>query len=231
LLLSGAAAAAAAAGTASDVALARCRLTLGAWAMDDAEARQLLALTQLPAFAALPTQMAAEAAAWAAFRAHPEPEAAVPQGWAVGPAAAGVSTAKADAAVTPERLALLTVLLVRAFRPERSLDAVEAYVRAVFGGPDRFPWRDFARVDLKTVLETDGCAGTPVMICSEVGQDASAKVDALAGHAERVLLSVAMGSAEGYADADRSIAQAAKSGAWVLLRNAHLCSEDWLGAL
>ena len=226
-LLSGAAAAVTV-GAAPDAALARYRITLDAWVLDDTEARQLLALTQLPAFAALPQQMAADAAAWAAFRTHPEPETALPLGWS---AAAAAATARADVPVAPERLALLTVLLVRAFRPERTLDALEAYVRAVFGGPDRFPWRDHARADLKTILETDGCAGTPLMICSEAGQDASAKVDALAEQAERLLLSVAMGSAEGYADADRSIAQAAKSGAWVLLRNAHLCSADWLGAL
>ena len=43
-------------------------------------------------------------------------------------------------------------------------------------------------------------------------------------------LQVAMGSAEGFVEADRILAQALKSGAWVLLRNVHLCPE-WLGLL
>jgi dynein heavy chain 1 len=39
-----------------------------------------------------------------------------------------------------------------------------------------------------------------------------------------------MGSVEGYSEADRAIAQASKSGHWVLLRNVHLCPE-WLSKL
>jgi dynein heavy chain 1 len=53
---------------------------------------------------------------------------------------------------------------------------------------------------------------------SEAGQDASAKVDSLALALSRSIQSVAMGSSEGYTEADRSIAQASKSGGWVLLR-------------
>eukprot|EP00952_Eustigmatos_sp_NYUAD-ZCMA_P004598 20231-Eustigmatos_ZCMA.PRE.1 len=42
--------------------------------------------------------------------------------------------------------------------------------------------------------------------------------------------SVAMGSEEGYDQADRMISSAAQQGTWVLLRNIHLCP-TWLEAL
>lgn len=42
------------------------------------------------------------------------------------------------------------------------------------------------------------------------------------------LLSVAMGSAEGYGTAESFIATASKRGTWVMLKNCHLCT-DWLG--
>jgi dynein heavy chain 1 len=64
----------------------------------------------------------------------------------------------------------------------------------------------------------------------EPGQDASSKVDALANTLGKQLLQIAMGSAEGYTEAERLIALGSKTGAWVLLRNVHLCI-DWLSLL
>jgi dynein heavy chain 1 len=83
---------------------------------------------------------------------------------------------------------------------------------------------------LKEIIENDSKYSAPIMICSEAGQDASAKVDALATAMDKPILQVAMGSSEGFTEADRSIAQAAKTGCWVLLRNVHLCPE-WLATL
>lgn len=67
-------------------------------------------------------------------------------------------------------------------------------------------------------------------MCSEGGQDASSKVDGLATALGRPLLQCAMGSAEGFVEADRHVAQGCRSGCWVLLRNVHLCPE-WLALL
>lgn len=125
-------------------------------------------------------------------------------------------------------MALLRVMIVRSLRPERALNALEGYVSSVFG--EGFEWREHCRLDLRQMVERDSKNTSPIMLCSEAGQDASAKVDSLAVALNRSIQSVAMGSAEGYTEADRSVAQASKSGGWVLLRNVHLCPE-WLGAL
>ena len=188
--------------------------------IDDTKARQLASLSLLPAFSSLLTSMSGDdASKWAAFYSHPEPETVTPTGW---------SASSSDSAVAPERLALLNVMLVRCLRPERTLNALEGYVCSVLGAG--FEWREHCRLDLKQMVERDSRSTAPLVLCSEAGQDASAKVDALAVTLNKSILSVAMGSAEGYTEADRSVSQAAKSGGWVLLRNVHLCS-DWLMAL
>jgi dynein heavy chain 1 len=125
-----------------------------------------------------------------------------------------------------ERLAGLVALVVRALRPDRVIAALETYVMQVLG--DRISLHP--ALDLKEVWERDSTPNAPIMICSEPGHDASSRVDALASELSRPLLSVAMGSAEGIHEAEKSIAIAAKSGAWVLLRNIHLCTE-WLTLL
>ena len=191
---------------------------------EDSLAKQLLSLSQLSAFTSLLSTMSGEdTKKWIIFFAHPEPETVVPLGWTVPP-----PSASDVAPMTAVRLALLKVILVRCFRPERTLNALEEFVYAVFG--DGFEWREHCRLDLKQMVERDSRSTSPFMLCSEAGQDASAKVDALAASLNKPMLSVAMGSAEGYIEADRSVAQAAKTGGWVLLRNVHLCSE-WLTAL
>ena len=187
---------------------------------DIAVARQLVSLSSLPIFSSLYTSMnEKDSKLWEAFFEHTEPESVVPMGWI---------SASANTVTTPERLALLKVILVRCLRPERTLNALESFVYSVFG--QGFEWRAHSNLDLRHMVETDSRCNTPLMFCSEAGQDASAKVDALAVSLNRSILSVAMGSAEGYTEADRSVAQAAKSGGWVLLRNVHLCAE-WLTAL
>ena len=233
-------------------ALAACQLTLDTWAFDQHHAKQLLALTALPVFSSLVATMKAEAKDWASFYTHDEPETVIPLGWTT-PALTTATTTTTDKrhphaglSVAPERVSLLKVLLVRAFRPERLHQALERYVTAVFGGklspqsadssppPDegnQFPWREHARLSLRSIVLEDSRGGSPILLCSEPGHDASSKVDALALALDRSMLAVAMGSNEGYGEADRSLAQAAKTGAWVLLRNVHLCHEGWLSSL
>ena len=232
----------------SHTALTACKLTLDTWIFDEHHAKQLLALTALPVFSTLVAAMKTEAKAWATFYTHDEPETAIPSGWitSTSTAARTTTTDKRTTNVTPERVSLLKVLLVRAFRPERLHQALELYVTAVFGGKyavqsgesvpptdegSQFPWREHARLSLRSIVLEDSRGGSPILLCSEPGHDASSKVDALALALDRSMLAVAMGSNEGYGEADRSLAQAAKTGAWVLLRNVHLCHEEWLSSL
>ena len=187
---------------------------------EDGVARQLLSISQLPAFSNLLSTMGGvDAKKWITFFSHPEPETAIPTGW---------TDTSENVSVSPERQALLNVMIIRCLRPERIINALEGFVHAVFG--EGFGWREHCRLDLKQMVERDSKSTSPIMLCSEAGQDASAKVDALAVALNRPILSVAMGSSEGYTEADRSVAQAAKTGGWVLLRNVHLCSE-WLTVL
>lgn len=186
---------------------------------NEATVRSLLSLMALPSFANLESSMANpdNKSAWSNVISTEEPESALPADWMTsGDAEAGI------------RGASLRILLMQALRPDRIMSACEGYVYAVFG--DTFPWRDHAQLNLQQLVECDSKSTIPIMVCSEIGQDISSKVDGLAVTMGKNLLQVAMGSAEGYAEADRNIAIAAKSGVWVLLRNVHLCPE-WLNAL
>ena len=184
--------------------------------LSDSTAKQLMSLSSLPAFVNLHTSMTgASSEKWAAMLTATDPEQKVPIDW-VAPN------------VNPIRIALLRLLVIKAIRPDRLMSAVDMYVTAVFG--EEFNWREQSKLDLKEILERDSHCSVPIMLCSEAGQDASARVDALASSLGKTLLQVAMGSAEGFTDADRSIGQASKNGSWVLLRNVHLCPE-WLGML
>lgn len=204
-------------GSNATTTLAKFKQAIPGVTLDDAEAKNLLSLNTLPAFAGLAASMAnqAERDAWMAVMTGSEPEKSVPLTWSAE-------------RLSPERAALLTVMIIRALRPERTLPALEGYISAAFG--QDLEWREHCKLDLGQMVERDSKAANPVMICSEAGQDASGKVDALASSLGRSLLQISMGSAEGFLDADRSIAQALKTGSWVLLRNVHLCPE-WLAGL
>lgn len=68
------------------------------------------------------------------------------------------------------------------------------------------------------------------MLCSAPGFDPSFKVELLAKELNIKLISVALGSAEGFDQADKSISQASRSGIWVMLKNVHL-APTWLNEL
>jgi dynein heavy chain 1 len=67
-------------------------------------------------------------------------------------------------------------------------------------------------------------------MCSVPGFDASGRVDDLAAELGRGMTSIAIGSEEGFAQADKAINTAAKNGRWVLLKNVHL-APSWLVTL
>lgn len=81
--------------------------------------------------------------------------------------------------------------------------------------------------DLQAVMDQSQPT-TPIALASIPGHDAAFRVEALlAGSGD--LLSVAMGSAEGLRLAEQAIADAARSGKAVLLKNTHLVS-IWLSS-
>lgn len=106
-----------------------------------------------------------------------------------------------------------------------STDDITVLIDKSFGSS--FPWQGRGLNDLKDVAFKDITSTVPLLLCSAPGHDVSGRVEAMAKSNSKELLSVAMGSAEGFQIAENFIATASKRGTWVMLKNCHLCT-DWL---
>lgn len=67
-------------------------------------------------------------------------------------------------------------------------------------------------VDLTKVVELEVKANTPVVMCAVQGFDASARVDDLAAELNKPMTAIAIGSAEGFSQAEKAINSAVKNG-------------------
>ncbi|KAF1817029.1 putative dynein heavy chain, cytosolic [Eremomyces bilateralis CBS 781.70] len=119
---------------------------------------------------------------------------------------------------------LRSLVLVKIFRIDRLVPAVERFVTTVFG---------------KDLLDASGDLGdivdqvqstTPIALSSSPGFDASYKVDNLVERMGVHCTNIAMGSSEGLASADKAVSNAAATGSWVLVKNVHL-APTWLQSL
>ncbi|CAB9499374.1 heavy chain, flagellar inner arm I1 complex [Seminavis robusta] len=128
---------------------------------------------------------------------------------------------------------VFSVLLARIFtgdesigssEPKSSDDLIAAFTE-VFG--NEFPWQGRALNELAEVTEQEIGATVPLLLCSAPGHDVSGRVEAMARELGKDLKAVAMGSSEGFGIADSLVSGASKRGTWVMLKNAHLCT-DWL---
>lgn len=141
------------------------------------------------------------------------PEVNVPQLW------------DESKALTPIVGAMHQLLLIQAFRPDRVIAAANIFVNSVLG-EDFMPTAE-KEVDFSSVIDKQLNCNTPALLCSVPGFDASGRVDDLAAELNKQISSIAIGSAEGFNQADRAINMACKSGKWVLLKNVHLAPQ-WL---
>lgn len=116
----------------------------------------------------------------------------------------------------PETAYIRRALLIKAYRPDRLEFALASLYSWVFGTPLDNDSGALSRI----VTEVD--AATPIALCSVPGTDASFRVEHAAAAANVQCLSVALGSAEALVSAGAALATAARSGGWVLLKNAHL---------
>merc|ERR1719394_1933518 len=126
------------------------------------------------------------------------------------------------------QVAMYKVLLIQALRPDRLPAASLQFVATCLG-------QDFVKVaerepDMADVIENQVESGTPILMCSVPGYDASSRVDDLAAELNKPVTSIAIGSAEGFNEADKAINTAVRSGKWVLLKNVHL-APSWLVTL
>ena len=124
--------------------------------------------------------------------------------------------------------AMHQLLAVKTFRPDRFVAAAERFIGAILG--DNFRTIANSELDLAKIVETQVKGNTPILMCSVPGYDASGRVDDLAAELGRGLSSVAIGSEEGFSQADKAINTAVKSGRWVMLKNVHL-APSWLVTL
>lgn len=172
-------------------------------------------------------------AAWEAFLDHPTPEVVVPQGCYELTSFDQTEEAAVDQLSEAQqqlhrhvRSALREALVIKALRPDRTLSALANFVELICG-------KDFVYVpevlqeDLHQIVTKQLKATVPVVLVSAPGFDPSAKVLWAGQKQNQHVASIAMGSEEGYAGADKAIAAAARHGTWVLLKNVHL-SASWL---
>lgn len=122
--------------------------------------------------------------------------------------------------------ALRNVLLMKCFRPDRLVQSISTFASLVFE-------TDLAvasEYDLGQLVADEIQANTPICLVSVTGYDASYRVESLIKSTGTRCAQVAMGSQEGFSQADAAIALAARQGTWVLLKNAHL-APSWLSQL
>lgn len=117
------------------------------------------------------------------------------------------------------------LLIIQAFRPDRVIAAGSLVVTSALG--ESFMGAAEAELDFASVVDDQLKAAVPALLCSVPGFDASSRVDDLAAELGKQVASIAIGSAEGFNQADRAINMAVKSGRWVLLKNVHLAPQ-WL---
>ncbi len=168
--------------------------------------------TRLPNFAKIIDKVKSmpEIGAWLQ---QGSPEQCVPQLW------------DETKALSPAASAMHQMLLIQAFRPDRVIAAGQLLVATVLGD-DFMPLAE-TELDFTSCVEKQLTASTPALLCSVPGFDASGRVDDLATELNKQISSIAIGSAEGFNQADRAINSACKTGRWVLLKNVHLAPQ-WL---
>ncbi|KAF0303391.1 Dynein heavy chain, cytoplasmic [Amphibalanus amphitrite] len=180
--------------------------------LTDEQAENMLRLAQrLPAFSELADHVGT--APFQEWLQAATAELSVPAVW-------NEETVTAPAAVAMHRL-----LMIQTFRPDRVLAAGHQLVDAVFG--ERFMPDAERELDLAHIVESEVRPSAPVLLCSVSGYDASGRVDDLAAELGRPVTSIAIGSAEGFSQADKAINSAVKTGRWVMLKNVHLAA-SWL---
>jgi len=115
---------------------------------------------------------------------------------------------------------------MKCLRPDRLVQSISTFASLAFE-------TDLAvesEYELGQIVAEEIQSSTPICLVSVPGYDASYRVESLIKTTGTRCTQVAMGSQEGYSQADAAIALAARQGSWVLLKNAHL-APSWLSQL
>ena len=166
---------------------------------------------KLPAFRNLESRIGdREFMAWLQ---DPKPEVHCPQLW------------ESEKQLSAVGKCIYKLLVIQAFRPDRLVASAALFVNSVLG--DGFLGIGEREADFKMIVEEEVKANTPLLLCASQGFDASARVDDLAAEINKPISAIAIGSAEGFSQAEKAINSASKNGRWVLLKNVHL-APGWL---
>ena len=169
--------------------------------------------SRLPVFKGLTKKINESAEEFRAWLHHATPEMCVPFMW------------DTEKPLSTIHQSMLKLLLIQAVRPDRVIASGHQLVDAVLG--ESFMPAGEKEMDLARIVDTEVKAGSPVLLCSAPGFDASGRVDDLATELNRQITSIAIGSAEGFSQAEKAINSAVKTGRWVMLKNVHLAPQ-WL---
>jgi dynein heavy chain 1 len=176
-------------------------------ALPDSQLRQLQAVLAHPAFRDLLSELQASEPRWLAFLASAQPETDIPP---FKTECAGLD------------LQIAQCILIKILRPDRFEFAVNTLIKKVLGVNSEMLTVDLAEIISETKSKE------PIILSSAPGFDPSFKIESIA--LDGKLKSVALGSAEGFDQADKAINECSKSGGWVLLKNVHLATA-WLSEL
>eukprot|EP01061_Rhynchopus_euleeides_P030593 TRINITY_DN5081_c0_g1_i1.p1 TRINITY_DN5081_c0_g1~~TRINITY_DN5081_c0_g1_i1.p1 ORF type:complete len:4809 (+),score=2467.50 TRINITY_DN5081_c0_g1_i1:97-14523(+) len=131
--------------------------------------------------------------------------------------------------VHPITAAMKEMVVMKVFRPDALSAAARKVIREVF---DNTTANIKTAVPQKPILHVGEpslsgiCEGadpfTPMLLCSAPGFDASDRVQDLAKQQKKKLKEIAMGSPEGYNEADKALFYGLSEGDWLLLKNVHL---------
>ncbi|KAG9099539.1 hypothetical protein FS749_001026 [Ceratobasidium sp. UAMH 11750] len=186
--------------------------SIGDGLLSEDQQERLAAFSKQEIFRGVENHIAENREEWEAFLNANAPEQAIPWPW--------------PDTVSPVVKAVRHMLLIKCFRPDRLLQVTAMFTALVFG-TDLVAQ---AAYDLSAVTNDEVQPSTPLALVSVAGYDASYRVENLIQVTGARHKSVAMGSQEGFSQADEAIASAARQGTWVLLKNVHL-APSWLSAL
>ncbi|XP_075048645.1 cytoplasmic dynein 1 heavy chain 1 isoform X2 [Mixophyes fleayi] len=180
--------------------------------LTEEQVEAMIRLSNLPAFRDVMSKVEADDQ-FCIWLESSSPEQTVPYIW------------NEDKPATPIGQAVHRLLLTQAFRPDRLLAMAHIFVSTILG--EAFMSVIDQPLDLAHIVDTEVKPSTPVLMCSVPGYDASGRVEDLAAEQNTQITSIAIGSAEGFSQAEKAINTAVKSGRWVMLKNVHL-APGWL---
>ena len=115
--------------------------------------------------------------------------------------------------LNPIVIAAYQLLLIQTFRPDRVISSAQQFVSIVMN--TQFMEKAEIELDFKSCVEHELASNVPALLCSVSGYDASYRVDNLAVQLNKHITSIAIGSAEGFNEAENVINAACKNGTYV----------------